>query len=47
MAGVPVELEIYHGVVHGFVNMGRVIPEAKRAHADAGLALKRAFSQHA
>ena len=47
MAGVAVELEIYHGVVHGFVNMGRVIPEAKRAHADAGLALKRAFSQHA
>jgi acetyl esterase len=47
MAGVPVELEIYQGVVHGFVNMGRVIPEAKRAHADAGLALKRAFSQHA
>jgi acetyl esterase len=46
MAGVPVELEIYHGVVHGFVNMGRVIPEAKLAHADAGLALKRAFSQH-
>ena len=44
MAGVPVDLEIYRGVVHGFVNMGRVIPEAKRAHADAGLALKHAFS---
>jgi acetyl esterase len=44
MAGVAVELEIYHGVVHGFVNMGRVIPEARRAHEDAGLALKRAFS---
>jgi len=43
-AGVPVELEIYQGVVHGFVNMGRVIPEAKRAHDDAGRALKRAFS---
>ena len=44
MAGVPVDIEIYHGVVHGFVNMGRVIPEASRAHADAGLALKQAFS---
>jgi len=46
MAGVPVDLEIYHGVVHGFVNMGRVIPEAKRAHSDAGLALQRAFRHH-
>ena len=44
MAGVPVDIEIYHGVVHGFVNMGRVIPEASLAHADAGRALKQAFS---
>jgi acetyl esterase len=44
MAGDQVELEIYQGVVHGFVNMGRVIPEARRAHNDAGHALKRAFS---
>lgn len=44
MAGVPVELEIYRGVVHGFVNMGRVIAEAHKAHADAGHALKRAFA---
>ncbi len=44
MAGVAVDLEIYQGMVHGFVNMGRVIPEAKRAHADAGHALKKAFS---
>jgi acetyl esterase len=43
MAGVSVELEIYHGVVHGFVNMGRVIPEAQRAHADAAQALRKAF----
>jgi hypothetical protein len=26
------------------VNMGRVIPEARKAHDDAGHALKRAFS---
>lgn len=44
MAGVSVDIEIYHGVVHGFVNMGRVIPEASLAHADAGRALKQAFS---
>ena len=46
MAGVAVDLEIYKGVVHGFVNMGRVIPEARRAHDDAGHALRRAFSQN-
>ena len=44
MASVAVDLQIYHGVVHCFVNMGRVIPEARRAHEDAGYALKRAFS---
>ncbi|MEY4362930.1 MAG: Carboxylesterase NlhH, partial [Pseudomonadota bacterium] len=43
MAGVPVDLEIYRGVVHGFVNMGRMIPQALQAHADAGRALRQAF----
>ena len=43
MAGVPVELEIYQGVVHGFITMGRAIPDALQAHADAGSALKQAF----
>ncbi|WP_296444280.1 alpha/beta hydrolase [Rhodoferax sp. UBA5149] len=42
-AGVPVDLEIYRGVVHGFIMMGRVVPEAHRAHADAARALKKAF----
>jgi predicted dehydrogenase len=37
--------EIYKGVVHGFVNMGRVIPEALQAHDDAGRALRQAFSR--
>jgi acetyl esterase len=41
--GVPVDLEIYRGVVHGFIMMGRAIPEAHRAHADAARALKHAF----
>ena len=44
MAGVPVDLEIYRGVVHEFIKMGRAIPEAARAHADAARALKEAFS---
>lgn len=43
MAGVPVDLEIYRGVVHGFITMGRAIPDALKAHADAGRALKHAF----
>ena len=42
-AGVPVDLEIYRGVVHEFIKMGRAIPEAHRAHADAAHALKKAF----
>ena len=43
IAGVPVDLEIYKGVVHGFITMGRAIPDALQAHADAGRALKHAF----
>jgi len=42
-AGVPVDLEIYRGVVHGFINLGRAIPEALTAHADAARALRRAL----
>ena len=42
MAGVPVELEIYRGMVHEFVKMGRAIPEARVAHRDAA----RALSEH-
>ncbi|MDR0215989.1 MAG: alpha/beta hydrolase [Comamonas sp.] len=43
MAGVPVDLEIYKGVTHEFVKMGRVITEARRAHADMATALKSVF----
>jgi acetyl esterase len=45
MAGVPVDLEIYRGVTHEFIKMGRVIPEARQAHADAAQAIRRAFGQ--
>jgi len=43
MARVAVDLEIYRGVVHGFINMGRVLPEARQAHLDAARALRQAF----
>ena len=43
LAGVPVDLDIYRGVIHEFIKMGRAIPEAKLAHADAARALKNAF----
>ena len=42
-AGVMVDLEIYRGVVHEFIKMGRAIPEALQAHTDAARALKHAF----
>ena len=43
-AGVPVDLEIYRGVTHEFIKMGRAIPEARAAHADAAAALRAAFN---
>lgn len=46
IAGVAVDLEIYRGVVHEFIKMGRAIPEALQAHADAARALKHAFEAH-
>ena len=42
-AGVAVDLEIYRGVTHEFIKMGRIIPEARHAHADAARALRHAF----
>jgi len=44
MAGVAVDLEIYRGVTHEFIKMGRVIPEARQAHQHAAAALRRAFT---
>lgn len=43
-AGVAVELEVYRGVTHEFIKMGRVIPEARQAHADAARALATALN---
>ena len=42
-AGVAVDLEIYRGVTHEFIKMGRVLPEARQAHRDAARALAEAF----
>ena len=46
MAGVAVDLETYRGVVHGFIQLGRAIPEALIAHIDAARALRQAFVSH-
>ena len=43
-AGVAVDLELYRGVTHEFIKMGRAIPEAVQAHHDAASALRQAFS---
>ena len=42
-AGVAVQLEIYRGVTHEFIKMGRAIAPARRAHADAARALAHAL----
>ena len=42
-AGVAVDLELYRGVIHDFAKMGRAIPQARQAHADAARALRLAF----
>lgn len=42
-AGVPVQLEIWRGMVHDFVKMGRAIPEARLAQAAAAAALRQAL----
>jgi acetyl esterase len=46
-AGVAVQLEIYRGVTHEFIKMGRAIPEARQAHADAAAALAQALGTQA
>jgi acetyl esterase len=44
-AGVPVDLELYRGVTHDFIKLGRVLPEAHHAQAAAGAALRHAFER--
>ncbi|WP_420823098.1 alpha/beta hydrolase fold domain-containing protein [Vandammella animalimorsus] len=40
MQAVPVELELYRGVAHEFIKMGRLLPEAAWAHAAIGQFLR-------
>ncbi len=42
-AGVPVTLELTRGMTHDFIKMGRVLHEARQAHALIAAALKEAF----
>lgn len=44
LAGVPVQLELWRGVVHDFIKMGRSVHEARLAHVAAGRALQEAFA---
>ena len=43
LAGAVVDLDIYRGVTHEFIKMGRAIPEARQAHQAAAQALRKAF----
>ncbi len=43
MAGVAVDLEVYRGVTHDFMKMGRVLPEASQALDAAAQALQLAW----
>jgi acetyl esterase len=42
-AGVPVALELYRGVTHDFIKMGRMLPEAASALDAAAAALRGAW----
>ncbi|MEO6031474.1 MAG: alpha/beta hydrolase fold domain-containing protein [Burkholderiaceae bacterium] len=42
-AGVHVELELYRGVTHDFIKLGRMLPEARAAQDVIGATLKSAF----
>ena len=44
LARVPVDLEIYRGVTHDFMKMGRVLPEALQALDRAAAALRSAWN---
>ncbi|MEK8048411.1 alpha/beta hydrolase [Ideonella margarita] len=43
LAGVPVTLELYRGLTHDFIKLGRVLKEAEAAQQVAGDTLRAAF----
>ncbi|SMX59876.1 putative lipase/esterase [Bradyrhizobium sp. ORS 285] len=44
-AGVAVDLKIYPGMIHEFLRMGNVVPDALQARGDIGARLALAFAQ--
>lgn len=44
MAQVPVDLQVYRGMTHAFVQMGRALEPARRFHADAAAVLRQALT---
>ena len=42
-AGVAVDLELYRGVTHDFIKLGRMLPEAALAQQAIADALRKAF----
>ena len=42
-AGVAVDLEIWRGMTHDFIKMGRMLPEAAQAQQAIADALRKAF----
>jgi acetyl esterase len=46
MAQVPVQLELYRGLTHDFIKMGRALPEAAQAQQAAADALRAAWNLH-
>ncbi len=43
MAGVSVDLEVYRGVTHDFIKLGKALPEADHAQASLAQSLRRAL----
>ena len=42
-AGVPNELKIYKGVLHGFLHLSRMVDKASQAIDDASATLRKVF----
>jgi acetyl esterase len=47
LAGVSVDLEVWRGVTHDFIKLGRALPEALEAQAHLARALRAALDLHA
>lgn len=42
-AGVPVQVELFPGTVHDFINMGRFLPQAAQAHTSLATVVRQAL----